>query len=351
VLEKGEGSKYAKYFDIDWSQGKILVPLLGEDRVIEEEHYCLVPWWTSATKTSYRRFFTINELIGIRIEDPEVLREHHKLIFEFLNQGKVDGIRVDHPDGLLDPATYFQRLRKEHKGLIFVEKILGFGEQLPTSWNVDGTVGYEFAHMLTGLFVKKSGALTKVYESFIGRKQDFKEMLHNNKKSFLQREMQGDLSQLVSLLPTPLRNEALESALLELLSTFPVYRSYIEPEGAPPLCEVELIKGAIRKARKRVPLLQNTFDYLEEIFSTGEHRDFILNFSSSVLPQWPRDLKIFPFTSTTDSSLLMTWGLNQLDMGSHKRSFTLFASLSNRPIPMGSYRHPLTIRSGAWMSG
>lgn len=335
VLEKGKESKYAKFFDIDWSQGKILVPFLGEDRIIEEEHYCLVPWWTSATKTSYRRFFTINELIGIRIEDPEVLREHHKLIFEFLKQGKVDGIRVDHPDGLLDPATYFQRLRKKHKGLIIVEKILGFGEQLPASWDVDGTVGYEFAHMLTGVFVNKSDALTKVYESFIGGKQDFEEMLYHNKKSFLQREMQGDLNNLASLLSTPFGNEALQSALLELLSVFPVYRSYIEPEGAPAPCEVELIKGAISKAKKRAPLLQNTFDYLEEIFSTGEHRDFILRFQQLSAPAMAKGFEDISLYQYNRLLALNDVGFEPARHGITKEEFHSFCKQKQETYPYG----------------
>lgn len=336
VLEKGPHSKYAKFFDLDWSEGKILVPLLGEDRVVEEDHYKLVPWWTSATKTSYRRFFTINELIGIRIEDPEVLREHHRLLFRLLKEKKIDGIRVDHPDGLLDPRSYFQRLRKKHKGLIFVEKILGFGEELPESWEVDGTVGYEFAHMLTGVFVEKNEDLTGVYHRFIGRSQNFDEMLYENKKSFLQKEMQGDIDNLAKTLPAPYGKEKLVKAITEILAAFPVYRSYIPPKGPVPKRDVPYIQTALREAREKKPLLQNTFDFLEEVFSLKKpHREFILKFQQLSAPAMAKGFEDITLYQYNRLLALNDVGFDPARHGVTVEEFHAFCKKKQKNHPLG----------------
>jgi len=336
VLEKGQNSKYAKFFDIDWSKGKILVPLLGEDREVEEEHYKLVPWWTSATKTSYRRFFTINELIGIRIEDPEVLREHHRLLFRLLRKKKVDGIRVDHPDGLLDPATYFQRLRKKHKGLIFVEKILGFGEELPKNWGVDGTVGYEFAHMLTGVFVEKNEELTRVYHRFIGQSRDFDEMLYKNKKSFLLKEMQGDIDNLAELLPASFGREKLKEAILELLSAFPIYRTYIPPKGPIPKRDIPYIQTAFKKAREKRPLLQKTFDFLEKVFALkSSHREFLLRFQQLSAPAMAKGFEDITLYQYNRLLALNDVGFDPARHGITIREFHAFCQKKQKSYPLG----------------
>lgn len=335
VLERGVKSPYAKYFDLDWSQGKILVPLLSDDRVIEKENYCLVPWWTSATKTSYRRFFTINELIGIRIEDPEVLRWHHKLLFKLLNEKKIDGLRIDHPDGLLDPADYFRRLRKRHKGLILVEKILGFNERLPDSWDVDGTVGYEFAHMLTGLFVQKSKNLTSVYESFIGKKQEFDKILYKNKKSFLQKEMEGDLSNLVKLLNTKTKKNEIKSAIIELLSVFPVYRSYVEPKGSLSDSDRELIAKAIKKASKKVKRLKKVFEYLETVFFSKSHRNFTLKFQQLCAPAMAKGFEDITLYQYNRLLALNDVGFDPSRGGITKKEFHTFCQKKLKQYPYG----------------
>jgi (1->4)-alpha-D-glucan 1-alpha-D-glucosylmutase len=295
VLEKGRDSPYAKFFDVDWRQDKILIPLLGEDeKEVEAEHYKLVSWKRASEEIGYRRFFNINELIGIRIEDPEVLKEHHRWIFELLKQGRVDGLRIDHPDGLYDPKGYFDALRKQFTGLVVVEKILGWDEELPDNWKVEGTVGYEFLNRLTGVFVQKSDELTQVYRRFIQDRPDFAKLLYENKKFYMETEMRADVRSLASrflsftVKMAPYETftlEDLEEALFELLASFPVYRTYIPPKGEMSPRDGYDLKGAFDRAHRSN---KRVFHFLEEVFflklDTPYLRDCILRFQQLSAP-------------------------------------------------------------------
>ncbi len=322
VLKQGKGSKYADFFDIDWTDEQILVPILGEsfDEELKNKkltkrgewlryhdqkfplsgikNYRLVHWLMSAQETSYRRFFNINELIGLRMEEEAVFDAHHKMIFQLLKEGKVDGLRVDHPDGLYDPKTYFERLRKKHKGLIVVEKILGWKEDLPRNWEVDGTVGYEFLNHLTGIYAKKSPRLDQVYASFIGKELNFDEMLYEKKLFFMATEMAGDIRKLAQRLfefSSKMRQTIdlpagdIIKALYELLASFPVYRSYIGLSGDLSTEDKEHYREAFLKAReKNRELGHQVFDFLEDLFflrlDTPYVRDFILRFQQLSAP-------------------------------------------------------------------
>lgn len=286
VMEKGPHSKYADFFDIDWSLGYFLLPVLGEgESAPPNDYYMKVPWTNAAYEATYRRFFNINQLIGIRIEDEKVLKAHHKLIFQLLREGKVDGLRVDHPDGLYDPKTYFDRIRKKHKGLVVVEKILGWQEELPQAWKVDGSVGYEYMNMLTGLFVKQSERLTQVYEQFIGETQDFDARLYANKRLYMKKEMAGDVFQLANHLSfAPFKKMELIDALYELLARFPVYRSYIRPSGKVPKADIPYIEEAFKKAKGD----KKIFQYLKKLFfleiDTKASREFLIRFQQLSAP-------------------------------------------------------------------
>ena len=208
VLERGPASQHAAAFDVDWSSGSIVLPVLpgdgraairlvreGErvvvahedrrfpldpatlpqgidadeiagingdsdrlDRLLAKQHYRLASWRSAFEDLAYRRFFDVNELIGLRVEDPAVFAETHRLILGWVAGGLVDGLRIDHPDGLRDPAAYLARLRAAAPGAwIVVEKILGPDEELPATWPIDGTTGYRFANLATGLFVDPAG--------------------------------------------------------------------------------------------------------------------------------------------------------------------------------------------------
>jgi (1->4)-alpha-D-glucan 1-alpha-D-glucosylmutase len=208
VLEHGQASRYASWFDVDWAAGPVLLPVLPDDggddvrlvrdgaRVVVEhagrrfplapgtstadasdeeiaainadsdrldellarQQYRLVSWRASRERLTYRRFFDVDDLIGLRVEDEIVFAETHRLILGWVREGLVDGLRIDHPDGLRDPAGYLARLREAAPDAwIVVEKILGASEPLPVEWPVDGTTGYRFANLATGLLVDPAG--------------------------------------------------------------------------------------------------------------------------------------------------------------------------------------------------
>lgn len=335
VLRKGKKSKYAKFFDVDWSKEKILLPFLegtktisiikkggklfakyGEllfpvngktvpktrsqiDALLEKQHYRLVSWLHAGQETSYRRFFNIGDLIGIKIEDNQVLNAHHKWVFQLLKEEKIDGLRVDHPDGLYDPQQYFDRLRKKTKRLIVVEKILGWEEELPPNWQVDGTVGYEFLNMLTGLFVQKGAKLTQIYSEFIEREPDLDQLLYQNKKFYMATEMAGDIKFLAEKLSahTDLPLSDLEKGLYELLAAFPVYRSYIGRDGKLPARDKPYWEKAFKEAGKKIhpkvfALLKNM------IFKGGEPTDFVLRFqqlSAPIMAKGFEDITLYQY--------------------------------------------------------
>ncbi|GHE01368.1 malto-oligosyltrehalose synthase [Streptomyces alanosinicus] len=211
VLREGPGSPYARWFDIDWEarDGRVLLPVLGgpvgsqlTDLVVDgdvlryHEHafplragtarlplpelldaqwYRPVWWRLARTELNYRRFFSISELIGVRVEDPEVFDATHTKILQLLGEGVLDGLRVDHPDGLADPDGYLKRLHEAAGGRwTVVEKILADGERLPDSWPVAGTTGYDALRQVDGLFTDPTGAyeLLGRYRAFAAPQTD-----------------------------------------------------------------------------------------------------------------------------------------------------------------------------------
>jgi len=189
VLKNGRSSAYAKYFDIDWSRGPILLPVLGSDsldglkladdrltydehefpvapgtegdtpaEVHDRQHYRLIWWRRGNTELTYRRFFDITTLAGVRVEDPEVFAATHGEVLRWVAEGDVTGLRVDHPDGLSDPGGYLRRLRSAAPNAWLVtEKILGPDESTPASWPAEGTTGYDALREICGLFVAPTG--------------------------------------------------------------------------------------------------------------------------------------------------------------------------------------------------
>lgn len=335
VLMHGKKSKYAHYFDINWELEKILVPLLGESleeavekglitiisskgksfakygnllfplrktvqkpksksqllQTINDQHYLLTSWLTAGHRTSYRRFFNIGDLIGVRIEEKEVFDAHHKFIFELLQKNMIDGVRVDHPDGLYDPVTYFRRLRKKCKGLIIVEKILEYGEELPKNWDVDGTVGYEYLNWLTGIFIQKSPALTSVYRKFSKMQRSVEDLLFEKKKYYLTTEMAGDVLRLAKQIHpfSSIGEEELLAALQELLVAFPVYRSYITPDGKMSPIDQKIWKKTFDTAYKRsLKGLHPALTFIKKIvFGRIQHPillDFLMRFQQLCAP-------------------------------------------------------------------
>ncbi|MYS47036.1 malto-oligosyltrehalose synthase, partial [Streptomyces sp. SID5998] len=211
VLREGPASPYARWFDIDWEAqgGKVLLPVLGRPvgkvigelsvdgdvlryydhvfplragterlalpELLEAQWYRLTWWRLARTELNYRRFFSISELIGVRVEDPEVFEATHAKILQLLGEGVVDGLRVDHPDGLADPDAYLDRLHTATGGRWTVlEKILSDGEHLPAAWPVAGTTGYDALRHVDGLFADPEGGaeLLTAYRRFAAPRTD-----------------------------------------------------------------------------------------------------------------------------------------------------------------------------------
>ncbi|KAA0687995.1 malto-oligosyltrehalose synthase [Neorhizobium sp. P12A] len=299
VVENGEKSRYAHHFDIDWTQ-KLTLPVLGDtfEKVLEagdisvrpdpktgkpalacyetyypldpatfagrdaevlnhtdkaaiaklhdQQPYRLMSWRDARRELSYRRFFEITGLAGVRVEDGAVFADTHRLILELVHSGAIDGLRVDHVDGLADPKAYLQRLRQEAGPdcYIIVEKILGEGEQIPADWPISGTTGYEFVAALSDALVdgEKLGELRTAYHEVIGHSLDMRGELREAKLLMADNNFAGESAALVKLALQINQTEDRESApsetsiktaLRELLVSFPIYRTYGTREGLP----------------------------------------------------------------------------------------------------------------------
>ncbi|MGN9810446.1 malto-oligosyltrehalose synthase [Micromonospora sp. BQ11] len=287
VLRRGRDSAYARWFDIDWDRGRLLLPILADApealddlKVVEGElryhehrfpiadgtgegsprevhdrqHYELVSWRRGDAELTYRRFFAVSDLAGLRVEDPEVFAATHELVLAWAKAGEIDGIRVDHPDGLRDPAGYLARLRAAApQAWLVVEKILEYGEELP-DWPVDGTTGYEALSAVCGLFVDPDAEsdFTALDARITGRHTSWEDLTHTTKLEAATRLLSAELTRLAALAPDVDRDAA-RAALAELAAAFAVYRGY-PPEGARHLA------AARSEAGRRRPDLTGALD-------------------------------------------------------------------------------------------
>jgi (1->4)-alpha-D-glucan 1-alpha-D-glucosylmutase len=207
--------------------------------LLSEQIYVLTNWRTAFKEINYRRFFDIIDLICLRVEEKNEFETTHKLILQLLAEQKIAGLRVDHIDGLHDPAEYLNRLRKAAPDeYLVVEKILLNGESLPESWPVQGTTGYDFLNKLNGLFIanQNKSKMTSNYKEFTKSKKPFNELLVECKKSVIRNYFRGDLENLTRLTYQILKSRQYgkkftmyntREAVIELLSAFSVYRTYV----------------------------------------------------------------------------------------------------------------------------
>ncbi|MCM0676989.1 malto-oligosyltrehalose synthase [Micromonospora phytophila] len=287
VLRRGRDSAYAHWFDIGWDRGRLLLPVLADSpaalddlklvegelryhehrfpiadgtgdgtprEVHDRQHYELVSWRRGDAELTYRRFFAVSDLAGLRVEDPEVFAATHELILRWAAAGEVDGIRVDHPDGLRDPAGYLARLREAAPDAwLVVEKILEYGEELP-DWPVDGTTGYDALPAVCGLFIDPDAEadFTALDGRLTGRHTSWEDLTHGTKVEAATRLLSAELTRLAALAPD-VDTEAARAALAELAAAFAVYRGY-PPHGARHLA------AARSEAGRRRPDLAGTLD-------------------------------------------------------------------------------------------
>ncbi|HVY05328.1 MAG TPA: malto-oligosyltrehalose synthase [Burkholderiales bacterium] len=249
--------------------------------LLESQAYRLAFWRVASDEINYRRFFDINELAALRMESEAVFEETHALIFELVAAGLVDALRIDHPDGLYDPAAYFRRLQDRLRSLtpagrgvyVSVEKIIAPFENMPESWAVSGTTGYRYANVVNGLFVDSAAEsrFTRLYRAFVGDQSSFAEIAQRSKFVILRDALASELTVLSNRLMRIARADrrtrdytlnTLRRALSEVIAVFPVYRTYIADEvSADDRRYIEWAVGLARKASRAADT--GIFDFIK----------------------------------------------------------------------------------------
>jgi len=243
--------------------------------ILERQPYQFVSYKTADSIMNYRRFFTINNLICLRVEDEFVFNDYHQLLLSLYKKNLVHGFRLDHIDGLYDPLQYIQRLRKEtgEECYIIVEKILDGNEELPENWCIEGTTGYEFLAFTNRILTDKEGSdkLITFYKDFTGLHETYETIVYDKKHTFLYRYMLGELDNLMTLLDKLfLIDEGIDHALLKdalgvFMAAFPVYRIY--PDQFPlPDVEMKILQLAFDRASQKAPDLEKEFVFIKSLF-------------------------------------------------------------------------------------
>jgi (1->4)-alpha-D-glucan 1-alpha-D-glucosylmutase len=276
------------------------------DSLISEQLFRLSFWKVATEEINYRRFFTVNDLISVNVNEEPVFEYTHRLIRELAKDAVFAGFRVDHIDGLYDPAQYLERLAKVvGDKYIVVEKILEPSEHLPQSWPVHGTTGYDFLNEVTGLLCDRSNrdAFSKVYYKFTRLQEPYQVLLHQKKQLILGKHMAGNIDNLAQYLKSisgdrrygrDITLYGLRRALVEIMAQFPVYRTYIHDTTCTE-SDCEYIITALRKARRQSPDLLYELNFLEQYLllefdeSLPEERrrqwmDFVMSFQQYTGP-------------------------------------------------------------------
>lgn len=272
------------------------------DAFLERQNFRLAFWRAAEQDLVYRRFFDVNTLVGLRMEDRHVFLDTHTLVLRWLHEGVLDGVRIDHPDGLLDPEQYFERLRCEAQDVwILGEKILEPGEHFRSEWPIDGTTGYDYLNEVSGLFVDSAneGEISRIYTEFTGVTTDYVAMCRDKKHRVLRDLLGSDVNRLTTLLVEICKSHRDQRdftrhdvirAIRELVACFPVYRTYVVPardEIKPE--DMRYVQDAVELAKSNRPELDgDLFDFMRDILllkvkGSMEH-EFVLRFQQFTGP-------------------------------------------------------------------
>jgi (1->4)-alpha-D-glucan 1-alpha-D-glucosylmutase len=268
------------------------------DRLMARQVYVLAFWQTPNQGINYRRFFTISELVGIRIGDPVTFEASHAVPLRLADKGLVTGLRIDHIDGLRDPQGYLERLQERLRGTgtdpeqlpfyVVLEKILSSGERLPRQWPVQGTTGYDFLNAVNGLFVDEQGLppLEKSYRDFVRSEITYDDLVYLKKKQVMSTVLSVEMRSLGHYLGLialqdrygrDMPRDELARALVEITASLPVYRTYLRNFEVP-AADRQFVEGALSAARRRNP-------NLEPAAFTWLHGLLLLEPAEHVLPE------------------------------------------------------------------
>jgi (1->4)-alpha-D-glucan 1-alpha-D-glucosylmutase len=260
-------------------------------KLLELQSYRLVYWRVANDEINYRRFFDVNSLAAVRTEDETVFDEMHELVFDLIASGTITGLRVDHPDGLFNPAQYFAKLQEEAKKVlrsrrsepdnskplyVVVEKILAQVESLEENWDVHGTTGYDFMNELMQVFIdaRKESEFTRIYDEFIGETHNYEEMKTACKQLILDVVLASELNVLANRLSKLAESSvyfrditlnSLRNALRDVVLYFPVYRTYVAP-GCVDKTARHFVDWAVGKAKKNAKMVSHeVYDFVRDV--------------------------------------------------------------------------------------
>jgi (1->4)-alpha-D-glucan 1-alpha-D-glucosylmutase len=324
------------------------------DEVLNLQHYRLAYWRTADQELGYRRFFDINTLIGLRVERPDVFDATHQRVLHWLNDGVLDGVRVDHPDGLRDPQQYFERLRRRGTDTwIIGEKILQPGEFLRDDWPIEGTSGYDFMNVCNQLMVRAEGLkeLTGIYHGFINEAVDFEPLARNMKLNVERETLGSDVNRLTSIFVEVCENNRdrrdytraeIRRALREIASCFTIYRTYVVPSRDLVTDEDrnEIDKAVAQAKASRPDLDPGLMDFIGDVLALRARgkleSEFLLRFQQFTSPVMAKGLE-----DTTFYCFNRMIGLNEVG-GSPERNGLTIAEFHEYCARMQA-KHPLTM--------
>jgi (1->4)-alpha-D-glucan 1-alpha-D-glucosylmutase len=267
------------------------------DGLVSSQFFRPSYWKVAAEEINYRRFFTINELISVRVEDPEVFVRVHAAALRLTGSGAVTALRVDHVDGLLDPQGYLARLREAAGPDVYltVEKILAPGEELPADWPIEGTTGYDFTNYANGLFCRRESdkEFSRLYYRFTGLETRYDEMVVAKKRMMISRHLAGNIDNLAHMMKKSAADDrygrditlyGLRRALVEVMANFPVYRTYVNGPQGPTEAERSYIKTAVDGARRRLRDFGYELNFIEAFLLLGGHKSLEGESADNILP-------------------------------------------------------------------
>lgn len=346
VLRDGPTSEFARWFDVDWSaqHRSFLMPVLGDrigrclDRgeitldtsgpepvlryyshefpvrdgtvglalpeLVDQQWYRLAHWRVADEELNYRRFFDVGALVAVRVEDPEVFAATHGLLLNLHADGVIDGFRIDHPDGLADPRGYLRQLSEAAPDAwIVAEKILEGDETLPDDWPCAGTTGYDALARLTGVAVDPSGAepLASLWASIAPDElRDYAVVADTSKRQILATSLRAEVARLVDLAHQisqedltyrDLTRQGLQTAIVEMLVAFPVYRAYVVPGEPPPEQAVAVLDEVTAGCTGTHPRLTDELAYIRDLAlgrlgtrEGGRRAEFVVRFGQTCGP-------------------------------------------------------------------